>query len=72
MRAMWCSPRLPDLAGSQVLDRRRAMGQQVPVITMSATPGPVDLSAHYAVVGHLVKPCDIDELLQVVAFAIAT
>jgi CheY-like chemotaxis protein len=59
--------RLPDQHGSQVLDRLTALGQQVPVVTMSASPQPVDVSVHYPVVGHLVKPFDIEVLLALVA-----
>jgi CheY-like chemotaxis protein len=63
--------RLPDLRGAQVLDHLAAMGKSVPVMTMSASPAPVDLSAHYPVVGHLVKPFDIDQLLDLAARCVA-
>jgi two-component system, OmpR family, response regulator len=63
--------RLPDLGGAQVLDRLTHMGAQVRVLTMSASPMPVDLSGHFPVVGHMVKPFDIDELLDVTAHAVA-
>jgi CheY-like chemotaxis protein len=62
--------RLPDLGGAQVLDRLAAMGRQVAVLTMSADPRPLDLSAHYPVTGHIIKPFDIDDLLQRVMGAI--
>lgn len=63
--------RLPDLGGAQVLDRLSNMGTRVRVLTMSASPMPVDLSGHFPVVGHMVKPFDIDELLDVAAHAVA-
>lgn len=63
--------RLPDLAGAQVLDQLAAMGTAVPVLTMSASPMPVHLSGQYPVVGHLIKPYDIDDLLDVTARAVA-
>jgi CheY-like chemotaxis protein len=62
--------RLPDLEGAQVLDRLAEMGQRIPVMTMSASPQPAGLSARYPVAGHLVKPFDIEELLQLVAGAV--
>jgi CheY-like chemotaxis protein len=62
--------RLPDQHGSEVLDRLRVMGGAVPVITMSASPQPADLSGHYPVLGHLVKPFGIDDLLERVALVV--
>jgi CheY-like chemotaxis protein len=58
--------RLPDNGGAQVLDRLAAIDRGIPVLTMSASIPPVDLSGHYPVCGHLAKPFDIDDLLRLV------
>jgi CheY-like chemotaxis protein len=58
---------LPDMDGIGVINHLAARGSAVPVLTMSASPLPDSLPQHTPVVGHVVKPFDIDEFLRVVA-----
>jgi DNA-binding response OmpR family regulator len=64
---------LPGVDGWQVLEELHGMGDPVPVIVCSGKNNPADIQrAHdLGAVGYLVKPFDIDRLIDVTTEAIA-
>ena len=64
---------LPGIDGWQVLEELHEMGDPVPVIVCSGKSNPQDIqrARDLGAVGYLVKPFDIDRLLDVTAEAVA-
>jgi DNA-binding response OmpR family regulator len=64
---------LPGVDGWQVLEELHGMGDPVPVIVCSGKSNPQDIqrARDLGAVGYLVKPFDIDRLIDVTAEAVA-